>query len=65
MRANTGALPPLEIATVIGDRSTMAGMMKSECAGLSTALTGMLRTRAASDTAVSTVSSPVAAKTMA
>ena len=52
-RASTGAAPSVPIATVTGERSTMAGMMKVESAGASTTLTGMPRALAARETAAS------------
>ena len=42
-RASAGAAPPVEMAMVIGARSTIAGMMKLESAGRSTTLTGRQR----------------------
>ena len=40
-RASTGAAPSVPIATVTGERSTMAGVMKVDSSGASTTLTGM------------------------
>ena len=59
-RASTGAAPSVPIATVTGERSTMAGVMKVESSGASTTLTGMPRAVAALETAASSARSPVA-----
>ncbi len=48
MRVSTGDAPPLEKATISGERSRMAGMMKLHNSGSSTTFTGMLRAWAGS-----------------
>ena len=47
---NLNAVPPVEMAMVIGERSTIDGMMKLDSAGWSTTLTGTERACAAADT---------------
>src|ERR1700722_16295033 len=42
-RAKTGDVPPVETATTMGSRSTMAGTMKREASRSSTTFTGMAR----------------------
>jgi len=62
-RASAGAVPPVEIATRTGARSTMAGMWKSDSAGRSTTLTGTRAARASAAAAASIRASPVATMT--
>ena len=62
-RARAGAAPPVEMAMVIGDRSTIAGMMKLDSFGRSTTLTGTQRCWAASDTRAWSASSSLATTT--
>ncbi len=64
-RANTGAVPAVDTATVTGSRSMIAGMMKLDSSGASTTLTGMPAAFAAFETSASTRESPVAAITTA
>ena len=49
MRASTGDSPPLETATMIGERSMIDGRMKLHNSGLSATLTGMCRARGVGD----------------
>ena len=56
-RASAGAAPPVEMAMVMGARSTIAGMMKLESAGRSTTFTGRQRCWAACDTRACSASS--------
>ena len=60
-RASTGAVPPLEIAIMTGDRSTIAGTMKPESSASSTTLASRLRVRAAAATRAFSSRSSVAA----
>ena len=52
IRARTGDAPPVEKAIMSGDRSSIAGMMKVQRAGLSTTLTSMFFDFASSKTAL-------------
>src|SRR5574340_12287 len=61
MRVSTGEAPPLEKATINGERSRMAGMMKLHSSGSSTTFTGMLCACATSETRRLTLRSSVAA----
>ena len=49
MRASTGDSPPLETATMIGERSMIDGRMKLHSSGVSATFTGMWRARRISD----------------
>src|SRR5574340_88787 len=62
-RVSTGEAPPLENATINGERSRTAGMTKLHSSGSSTTFTGMLRARASSETCRLTLRSSVAAMT--
>ena len=64
-RASAGAAPPVEMAMVIGARSTIAGMMKLDSSGRSTTLTGRLRCCAACETRACSTSSSLATITSA
>jgi hypothetical protein len=62
-RASAGAAPPVEMAMVIGARSTIAGMIKLESLGRSTTFTGTQRCWAACDTRACRASSSLATMT--
>ena len=62
-RASAGAVPAVEMATVIGPRSTIAGMMKLESFGRSTTFTGTQRRWASCDTRTCNAPSSVATMT--
>src|SRR3989304_867289 len=61
MRVSTGEAPPLENATISGERSRIAGMMKLHNPGSSTTFTGILRACACSEICRLTLRSLVAA----
>ena len=61
--AKTGPAPSVPMATATGARLTSAGVKKSQKSGWSTALAGILRSRAAITMRWSSAALPVAAKT--